>query len=217
MTNAYFISGLAADERTFHKIRLPSSYHIIHLQWIAPQPGELLPQYALRMAKQIQQDQPFILVGLSFGGMLASELAKITKPQQVIIISSIATSTELPWYFKGAGKLRLHKIIPVKFLTTATLLNRVVGSGTAEDKNIVYTYVKNADAAFIKWSLHAILTWRHTERIPRLIHIHGTNDHLLPGRYTHPDYVVKKGGHLMVLNRAEEVNKVLNEILQSSH
>jgi surfactin synthase thioesterase subunit len=213
--NAYFISGLAADERTFHKVSLPSQYKIIHLTWIPPQPGELLQQYALRMVRFIKQDEPFILVGLSFGGMLASELAKITHPQKVIIISSVATSKELPWYFKGAGKLRLHKIVPVKLLTTATMLNRVMGSGTAEDKNIVYSYVKNADPAFIRWSLNAILTWRHTQRIPGLVHIHGTKDHLLPARYTHPDYKVHKGGHLMVLNRAGEVNEVLNEILKS--
>jgi len=46
-----------------------------------------------------------------------------------------------------------------------------------------------------------------------LIHIHGSDDHLLPCRYVHADYIIQKGEHLMVMNRAQEVNRILAKVL----
>jgi hypothetical protein len=39
---------------------------------------------------------------------------------------------------------------------------------------------------------------------------------MLPIRYTRPDYIVKDGGHLIVFNKADEVNKILNDVLAVS-
>jgi len=36
---------------------------------------------------------------------------------------------------------------------------------------------------------------------------------MLPLRYTHPDFIIKGGGHLMIFNKADEVNKILNDVL----
>jgi hypothetical protein len=32
-------------------------------------------------------------------------------------------------------------------------------------------------------------------------------------RFTKPTHIISKAGHLMVMNRAEEINKILNEEL----
>ena len=214
---AYFISGLGADKKVFQNIKLPSDYEPVFLDWISPKKkDESLHEYAVRFAEIITSEENFILIGLSFGGMLASEIARIKKPVKTIIISSLASSDELPWYFKQAGKIGLHKALPVSLLKAATLLNRIMGAGTPEDKAIVYHYVKNAEPAFIRWSLHAIVNWKQQERLPGLIHLHGDQDHLLPVKFAHPDYLIKKGGHLMVLNKADEVNQVLHSILSQN-
>lgn len=209
----YFISGLGADRRAFYKIQLPRGFEPIHLDWIDPLPNETLPDYAKRFSKLIKSGEEFIIIGLSFGGMLASEIAKIISPKKIIIISSLSNYHELPWYFKASGKLRLHKILIPAVYKQATILNRFMGAGDKEMKSIVYSYVNNIDPGFIKWSLHVIVNWQHRERLSNLIHIHGSNDHLLPIRYVKADYVVKHGGHLMVMNKADEVNRILREIL----
>ncbi|HEY0434517.1 MAG TPA: hypothetical protein VGC95_11625, partial [Chitinophagaceae bacterium] len=77
---AYFISGLGADRRAFYRIQMPSSIQIVHLDWIDPLPKESLNDYALRFSKLIDRHEEFILVGLSFGGMLAVELGKFLQP-----------------------------------------------------------------------------------------------------------------------------------------
>jgi pimeloyl-ACP methyl ester carboxylesterase len=212
----YFISGLGADRRAFYKIKLPHGYQPVYLDWITPLADESLPDYAKRFSQYINQDEDFVLVGLSFGGMLASELAKIVSPKKLIIISSLSSYKELPWYFKLAGKLGIHKVISPSLYKQATLMNRFMGAGNKEMKAIVYNYVNNIDSAFIRWSLNVIVHWSHTERLSDLVHIHGSNDHLLPYRYVKADYMIKNGGHLMVMNKADEVNSILQQVLLSA-
>jgi hypothetical protein len=212
---AYFISGLGADRRVFYKIQLPSGYQPVYLEWISPLPNENFSDYAKRFSKSIQPEGDFILIGLSFGGILVSEIAKIIKPKKLIIISSVSCYKELPWYFKLAGKLRLQKIISPSLYKQATIINRFMGTGNKEMKNIVYDYVRKTDSEFIRWSLSVILNWSQLDKHPNLIHIHGSNDHLLPLRFVHADYIVRNGGHLMVMNKAKEVNGILKEILNN--
>ncbi len=211
---AYFISGLGADKLAFRKIKLPPGYEPVYLDWITPEKNETLTAYACRFSSLINDDV-FVLIGLSFGGMLATEVAKLRHPVKTIIISSLACSNELPWYFRGAGKLGLHKAVPVKILKAGTMVRNIMGARTKEDKAIISNYAKYADPNLIRWSLNAIINWKQSERIPGLVQVHGSNDHMLPIRYTHPDYIIKNGGHLMIFNKAEEVNRVLGTVLSN--
>ena len=210
---AYFISGLGADRRAFSRIHLPSGYEAVYLEWIKPDGDESLPDYARRFSQLIDAREDFVLIGLSFGGMLASEIGKILSPKKIIIISSLATNREQPWYFRWAAKFGLHRLISPAIYRRATLLHRFMGAGDKEMKAIVYSYVKNADPGFIRWSLDAVVHWDHPVRHPNLVHIHGSRDHLLPCRYVHADYIVDKGGHLMIMNHASEVNNILEKVL----
>ena len=210
---AYFISGLGADKQAFRRIRLPSAYEPVYLDWITPAKNESLIDYARRFSSLIKNDDAFILIGLSFGGMLACEIAKLRNPLKTIIISSLGSSTELPWYFRRAGRFGLHKAIPVKLLKAGTIFKNMMGAASKEDKAIIINYAKFADPNLVRWSLHAIVNWNQPQRLPGIIHLHGSNDLMLPLRYTHPNYVIKNGGHLMIFNKADEVNKILNEVL----
>ena len=210
---AYFISGLGADKKAFQKIKLPAAYEPVYLDWIPPQKNESLCKYARRFSSLIKNDDAFILIGLSFGGMLASEIARLRRPMKTIIISSLASSNELPWYFKQAGKIGLHKAVPMTFLKAGTVIKNIMGVASKEDKAIIYNYAKTADPGMVRWSLNAIVNWDQPDRLPGIVHLHGSNDRMLPLKYTHPDFVIKGGGHLMIFNKADEVNKILNEVL----
>ena len=210
---AYFISGLGADKMAFKRIRLPEGYEPIYLDWITPEKNESLNNYARRFSSLIKNDDAFILIGLSFGGMLACEIARLRNPMKTIIISSLGSSSELPWYFKRAGKFGLHKAVPIKLLKAGTILKNLMGTASKEDKAIIINYAKFANPNLVRWSLHAIVSWDQPERLPGIVHLHGSNDYMLPLKYTHPDYIIKDGGHLMIFNKADEVNKILNEVL----
>lgn len=75
--NVYFISGLGADKRIFSKLTLSAEFDIIHIDWIVPFSKETLVSYAKRLSKVIDVNNPFALIGVSFGGMIAVEIAKL--------------------------------------------------------------------------------------------------------------------------------------------
>ena len=210
---AYFISGLGADRKAFYKLKLPTGYEPVYLDWIPPLPGEPMNEYANRFSLAINEKEKFILVGLSFGGMMATEIAKTKKPQRIVLISSVAVSDELPWYFKLAGKLGVQKIVPSGFYKKATALNHFMGGGTKEDKVMVMSFARETDPEFIRWSVNSILRWKQHERPENIIHIHGSSDRLLPLRFTQADHIIANGRHLMVLNKAAEINKILQQEL----
>lgn len=208
----YFISGLAADSRVFKHIHLPAGYETIHLEWITATKNESLESYAGRLAVKIDSSKPFILIGLSMGGMVASEIAKIYKPVATILLSSAATYKQFPFRFKIAYHLKLYRFIPGQFFKSVSLIKRLFTTDSGEHKKILEQVIKDSDPAFIRWALEAILKWRN-ETIPYpMWHIHGSKDEILPMRYTKPTHIIKKGTHLMVMSRAEELNKLIEEI-----
>jgi len=211
---AYFISGLGADKRVFKYISLPDGYEVIYLDWIAPFNNESLTGYSLRMADKIDTMTPFIIIGLSMGGMIASEIARHFKPVTVILISSIPCALHLPPYFRTSGKLRLFKWVPVNFLKSLTIINRLFLVEYVEDRELLKDMVKSCDESFIRWGMMAISTWNTNEISFGHYHIHGSWDRLLPIRYTKPTHIVLRGGHFMVMNRSKEINQILAKLLE---
>lgn len=211
----YFISGLAADKRVFKYIQLPEGYEIIHLEWIAHKKNESLSEYSLRLAEGIHTTEPFALVGLSMGGMIASEIAKKHPPVATILISSISCYHHLPAHLKLAGKLRLHKLVPVSIVKRAAIMKRLFTTETPDDKIAMKQIIRDSDTGFIKWAMDAILKWKNIDIPHPIYHLHGTKDEVLPVKYTKPTHFIPNGGHLMVMTRAKDVNHFLKEALLS--
>ncbi|HVX51837.1 MAG TPA: hypothetical protein VHB48_16870, partial [Chitinophagaceae bacterium] len=107
----YFISGLGADETVFGLLDL-GYCEAVFIKWIEPLPKESLPHYALRLkeAKNIPGDA--LIVGLSFGGMLATEIAKVFPQTKVVLLSSSKTENELPPLYRLGRHLPIYKCPP---------------------------------------------------------------------------------------------------------
>ena len=112
MKHIYVISGFGADERVFSKLDFGNN-DVHFIQWKIPEKNETIASYAERLREEIDFPNP-ILIGLSFGGMMAIEIAKLIPVEKVILISSIRDRYELPFFMKVAAALRLTKIIPLK-------------------------------------------------------------------------------------------------------
>lgn len=212
----YFISGLGVDKRVFQKLSLPSDFSIHHIEWIKPLEKESVASYAKRLSANIDQSQPFVLIGLSFGGMIAVEMNQYLKPLKTIIISSASNFMELPWH------VRFMRFLPVQNLLSPTLLKKsnplyfwLFGIKTSEEKNLLSKILKETDNAILKWSIHAITNWRNREVPPNLVHIHGKQDKLLPIKFSKVDIEVEGGGHFMVFSKAVEISAILNDLLLS--
>jgi pimeloyl-ACP methyl ester carboxylesterase len=210
----YFIPGLAADKRVFRHIRLPDGFDAVYMEWVAPEKQENLQEYAFRLATQIDTKESFIIIGLSFGGMLAIEIAKKFNPYKVILIASVPHHQHLPSYYRTAYRAGLHRIIGVNMMKKAVFLKRYFTSESRDDKTIVRQMARDIDPDFIRWAIRAIMNWKTDDQVIELHHIHGTRDYILPSTFTNPQYKIQGAGHLMIFNRAEEINRILFSILQ---
>jgi len=210
--NIYCISGLGADERAFDRLNI-SGYSLHHLKWIPPLGNENLSSYANRMLGQIKESNPIIL-GLSFGGMIAIEMAKHIRVEKLILISTVKTYLEIPKWMRIAGTLRLHKILPIKAnRLTQRADDRRMGIETIDEKMFVDQYRKNVDRKYVHWAVDQIITWENTWVPSNVFHIHGEYDRMFPLRNIQANYVVKNGTHIMILNKADEISACIEQIL----
>lgn len=214
--NVYFISGLGADERAFQRITLPERFRIHHLAWKRPREGEAMNAYARRLAEDIDTTQPFSLVGLSFGGMIAVEMNSFLSPERTILLSSAYTRRQLPFYVQWIGRVGLHRLVPPSWLKQFPLgAYWYFGTKRAAEKNLLRQFLHDADERFLGWAINAVLTWNNTTLPPRSIRIHGDRDKAIP-HYEGADAIIKRGGHFMVLTKAQEISALLELYLTPS-
>jgi pimeloyl-ACP methyl ester carboxylesterase len=211
----YFISGLGADRRLFKNILLPVGNEAVFLDWIVPLANESLADYSRRLAEKIDTKESYALIGLSMGGMIVSEICKSHKPSLTIIISGIPVSSHIPFHLKLAGRLGIHRLIPARMLKSVTLVKTAFSSESARDRMVLQEMIREIDDKFINWAIRAIMAWRNDTLPSSYIHIHGTWDRVLPIRFTKPTDLIEKAGHLMILNRASEINRILERSLIS--
>lgn len=214
--DVYFIPGLGADKRIFRNIKLPEGYEPHYLDWIAHHKNESLRDYSMRIAEKMNVSKPFVIVGLSFGGMLATEIVNTFNNGKMIIISSVPRSVDLPVYYRLAGKVGLHKLLPISLLKSAALMKRLFTAETPEQKAYLKMMIKSVDTSFIRWAIDAIVKWKGKVADPNYLHIHGSRDEILPSTFCEPTHVIKGGGHLMILTRANEINNIMKDYLMQT-
>ena len=175
----YLLSGLGADGTVFQYLDF-EGVEVEYMEWLSPLPKETLPAYAKRMTQKITTPHP-ILVGLSFGGMVAMEIAKQIPVKKVILISSAKERKELPWFYRFSAKLKLQKILPYTLIKrTNGFTYWLFGATSAHEKALLKEIFRKTPTTFLKWAINAILTWKNTEISTHILHIHGDKDRILP-------------------------------------
>ena len=206
----YLIPGLGADERVFQFLRLPGTAHVLH--WLAPNtPAEPLPRYAARLAQAVPPKQPCWLVGVSFGGVLALEIAQLRPLARVVLISSFAGPHELPWLGRLARATGLYRLLPPQLLPRLPgLASWFFGVRTRRDRHLLRQILRDTDPAFTRWAIDSLLQWPGRPEAPA-VRIHGTHDRLLPHGAPHSRYCLP-GGHLIIVSRAAEISRILTQL-----
>ncbi|WP_333864496.1 alpha/beta fold hydrolase [Sphingobacterium sp.] len=211
-TKIYIISGLGVDQRVFSKINF-DSLDIEYLDWITPNPHEPLAIYAKRLSSKITVKQP-ILIGLSFGGMIAIEIAKAISVKKIILLASAKGNHEFPLRYRLASWLRINQLVPNSFLKWHNFLSDYFfGISSKEDSLLLKQILYDTDPVFMAWAIHQILQWKNRFIPGNLIHIHGDKDRIMPINCLKPSFVIKGAGHFITVTHAAEVEKLLREIL----
>ncbi len=212
--NVYFISGLGADQRVFKNLAIDPKFNVHHIEWIRPNKKESIKSYSSRLMDQIDTSQPYQLVGLSFGGMIATVISEIDDPEQIILISSNSVGIPLSKFYRGLIGFVLLSPFSAPFLkSTNKFTNNLFGANTPEEKALLKTILKDTDSKFLKWALKTISKWDHPVRSPIAYQINGTDDRMIQARLVDSDKLIQGGEHLMVLSKADEISPILNKQL----
>lgn len=215
MKDIYLLSGLGADHRVLQDLDF-SGYNITFIKWIQLIKNESIEDYAKRLTEQIITQNP-IIIGLSFGGIMAVEIGKLIDTERIILIASAKTKFEIPFYYSFAGSLGLHKLMPAKLMKQPNFIsNWLFGIESINDKVLLASILRDTDSKFLKWAIDKIVNWQNVIIPLNLKHIHGTADRILPYRFVSADVKVEKGGHFMTMNMVDELNREIRKILNEN-
>lgn len=214
MDNVVLFPGLAADERLFSLLQLDlPAVRVIN--YFPPGEKESLSQYAQRIAATITERGNCVFIGVSFGGILAQEVAHFIPARQIILLSSISSSNQLTALHK------IFSIFPVyEWLSESQLKKIVIGAGRSfTRKNTVETelfeaMVRDAAIQMIRWGIRMTLHWEQKTIPANVIHIHGSRDRLFPASRIPAHYIIQGGQHFMIVQRAGEIKARLLQLLQ---
>ncbi len=209
----YLLPGIGCDERLFDRIDL-GGYHIVKLRWPDFPKGCTLADIARELSAHVDATVPHVLVGVSMGGMVAQELASITKPEVVILVSSWTGPHEWPMFVRISARLGLHAFITHFTMWLTWPVKRTLGRRDRSTDKLLWEMACAQTARKIRRGTGAILRWKGSTWKGPLVRIHGDGDRVIPLRFP-VDHIVEGGAHIMVLMRAEEVSRLVCAAISS--
>jgi pimeloyl-ACP methyl ester carboxylesterase len=200
--------GLGADARMFY----PQAGLGTALNLPEPRRGESLADLARRI--ELPGDGPFVFGGVSMGGMVALELAKIRPCKGVLLIASSRNTRMVPpvaealsWILKAAPDLGPNVRLPAWRMLVSRL-----GPLSDADQRLLAEALHAHPLDRLREYTRMILEWEGVADpgVP-VRHIHGDRDQIIPLRYVKPDVVIRGAGHGVNLSHAENVNDAIRQ------
>lgn len=179
------------------------------LPWKAPEPGETIRHYASRMLDAVPV-WPCVLGGISFGGVVAQEMAALRPPRALILISTFVSPDEirLPSLPFAGGPL-------AGMAPALSGLAKPCRGLLPAPERLVLEMLASSDPAFLAWATRNAPRWSPPPpaAVPTL-RLHGTYDRLIRPRHREGITFVEGAGHLANLTHAAFVNGAVAQFLQ---
>lgn len=182
------LPGTGADGRLFPADwdRLPGE--VIRVDWRDCAGARTLREAAEVLATRYDIRESDTLVGVSLGGMVACEIARLTRVAGLVLVASATHPREIasPWRIIHP----LIRIVPLR------LCQRIV----ARSPFLAHRMFSATDAAFIRDMIVAIFRWdgAHDALHPRPLRIHGRGDRVIPAPHD-ADHLLP-GGHMFMMH-----------------
>lgn len=209
----YLISGLGAGEEVFSNVTFP--YDTVFIPWLIPEKDELMEEYARRMSEHIDSSEDFILLGVSFGGIICQEIARFLPPKKLVLISTVNSEKEIPAYIKLFAKSGITKLAPIQLIKKNNWMSHLLfGAQNKSDKAFLDGLIDQIHPYYFKWSTTQIGKWKGDYGFSNQTRIHSKTDRIFPN----PDVdLVDKwltGGHFAVFISGKKLSAFLAEILE---
>lgn len=233
--------GLGATAKLFVEQRTALGESLILPDWILPESGESLRQYAERFAETIEETvlrwgpspspkPELVLGGFSFGGMISLELAQCLNQRgqirvpKVLLISSGRTRNIIKTSF--VLQSQFARSLPARMLESliqSPVLNQFLKLEELTDahRQLLKEMAFELDVSFFQWSLGACASWNPKDRflsetLSFEIHeIQGEADPLIPFSTERNVTTIPKARHLIQYSHSKEVNQWILHHIQN--
>ncbi|MEM7572638.1 MAG: alpha/beta fold hydrolase [Bacteroidota bacterium] len=215
MPRLHLISGLAADRSAFDRLGTFTSLPLNYIDWLPNHPEEPLADYAQRLIKHYQIREDDLLLGLSFGGLVSLEIARILASPKVILLSSFRDKQDLQPPLYWSLRLGLHRIIPKYRLRLINGMLKYQFSAVSEaGRKVLDRMLNQSDLALTKWSVQKIAETKYRPlAITAVYSLLGDADRMVRTWPHEQLSIIPGGGHFMVFEQAEAVTAQLKKIL----
>ncbi|MFT7113513.1 MAG: pimeloyl-ACP methyl ester carboxylesterase [Candidatus Azotimanducaceae bacterium] len=208
----YAFGGLGNEEELFSKLDF-GSHDLCFMPFEISNRSMTLNDFLESVLRRIDISKPFILLGFSFGGIIAKALAEKYKPERLILISTFLTRPELPRAARIAALKRPYLWLPKSMYSSANIFTRLVFSFLPKKTNkLVLKIMENVGPDLSKWAFKVILQWKGNS-VNEFVRIHGERDRIIPSKKLKSVDYYSKGGHFMVHTCPEEMNAFLKTVL----
>jgi esterase/lipase len=214
LIHVYFVPGMAANPLIFENIKLPENQFKMHwLEWLIPVENESISDYSKRMIEKIEHDN-VVLLGVSFGGIVAQEMSKHLTLRKLFVVSSVKTKHELPKRMKLAKLTKAYKFLPTSLIENIdSLANYTFGKSIKKRVSLYRKYLSIRDKIYLDWAIEQMVCWEQDKPIPGAIHIHGEKDAVFPHKHLGDCITVKGGTHIMIINKYKWFNENLPKLI----
>lgn len=202
--------GMKPDRRLFRELlpRLPNCQVV---DWVEPLPRESLVEYSRRLADGRQQNRAegLVLVGVSFGGIVAQEVAAHLRADGCVVVSSIRCPSQLP-----AWQRSFRPLVRWGGAGALDALGFIAGRWPASLRNgatVQLAKFAGPSNRWRRWATAALLQWSPTPHEIPTLQIHGDQDSTFPMQSVQPDMVIRGGGHLLPLTHAQEIASAITQ------
>lgn len=211
----FIFSGLGADQRVFDEIDF-GNYHPQFIPWKSVDPDESLSSYAMKMSANFPKKEPFLLIGISFGGILAQEVGKYFPQAKILLLSSVQQRKELPLWMRFFSIFLSEKVIPIRRILKFNRINySFFGTKTELERQRLSEILNDTDPKFAQFAIGCILRWKKTPIDNSIVHIHGDNDSIFPIKRVKPDHIISGGSHFMTVSKAAILSPIIQQCLHT--
>ncbi len=198
----FLLPGLGATCDLFADYQLP--FPTCAVEYPAPHSQTMgLPEYALQLISENGIRSGDSLIGVSLGGMLCIEIARLVPIRKLTLISSCTDSRHIRPFIR-----RLHplsRLIPWRLIQRAPFPSCIL----SQSRRRALAMLRIADADFIPWACVNAAVWQCPAHQPDIVQIHGDKDPVFPISRQTIHHTISGGDHLMVLSHRQEIEAIL--------
>ncbi|MCU0430158.1 MAG: alpha/beta hydrolase [Cytophagaceae bacterium] len=211
----YLVSGLGADSSVFEGFTL-QGYVCKCLEWSAPlHHQETLESYCQRvLLPQLDCSKASILLGVSFGAVIAQQLSQHVPQAKLVLVSTIRGKQDWDWKLQLAGLLRLYAL-PLAFWLKhlpPSVLVYFFGVQQKQHKILLRSIIRDTDIFFANWAIRAFFKWKGITTQAQVLRIHGNRDKIIPLPKASPLLIIE-GGHFLIAEQQAQVLRAVEQFM----